>query len=87
MVLQDPVRDSKGQVLLPAGTELQDSHISQFQQRGIQTVSVAVQETEAEREVRVAAEKQRILELFGEKGETPEMEQLRRLVLERTDGG
>jgi len=87
MVLQDPVRDSKGQVLLPAGTELTEIHIAQFLQRGIAAVSVSVAETEEEHAARVEKEKSRILELFGEVGPTPEAEQLRRLILERTDAG
>jgi len=87
MVLQDPVRDARGQVLLPAGTEISESHISQFLQRGVAAVSVAVAETEEERGARVEKERNRIADLFGETGDTPEAEQLRRLILERTDVG
>jgi hypothetical protein len=87
MELQDPVRDTKGQVLLPAGVVLGDSHIAQLLQRGIAAVSVAVNETEEERELRIGKEKERVLELFGETGETAELEQLRRLILERVDVG
>ena len=86
MVLQEPVRDANGQVLLPAAMVLQASHISQLQQRGIQAVSVEVEETQEEREERVARERSRILELFGEQGASPEAEQLRVAVLELIDG-
>lgn len=86
MVTQDPVRDSKGMVLLPGGVTLSDSHIHQFMQRGISAVSVESNETEEERLERLAQEKTRIMELFGTTGSSsPELEQLRRLLLERTD--
>lgn len=85
MVTQDPVRDSKGMVLLPGGVALTDAHIQQFLQRGISAVSVESNETEEERAARQVVERERIVELFGEKGATAELEQLRRLLWERTD--
>ena len=85
MALLDPVRDSKGQILLPAGVELVEGHIAQLLQRGINAVSVAVLETEEERKERFGKEKEWILGLFGEVGESTELEQLRRLLLEHTD--
>ena len=87
MELQDPVRDAKGQVLLPAGVVLGENHIAQLLQRGIAAVSIAANETEEERELRTGKEKERVLELFGETGETAELEQLRKLILERVDAG
>lgn len=87
MELQDPVRDSKGQVLLPAGVVLSESHISQLLQRGIPAVSVTSSESEEERTARLEAERTRILDLFGPEDSTPELSQLRRLVLERVDAG
>ncbi|MBK8803865.1 MAG: hypothetical protein IPN71_17810 [Fibrobacteres bacterium] len=85
MTTQDPVRDSKGMVLLPGGVTLTDSHIQQFFQRGISVVSVESNESEEDRAARQGLEKERILELFGETGATPQLEQLRRLLMERTD--
>lgn len=85
MVTQDPVRDAKGMVLLPGGVPLTDSHIQQFLQRGVSAVSVESNETEEERSARQGLERERIMEMFGEKGATAELEQLRRLLMERTD--
>jgi len=87
MALQDAVRDAKGQVLLPAGVVLGESHIAQLLQRGVSAVSVSVNETEEEREARTGKERARVLELFGESGRTEELEQLRRLIVERVDAG
>lgn len=87
MVLQDPVRDPRGQVLLPAGMELKDVHIAQLLQRGIAAAAVCAQETEEEREERVARERERVARLFGEAELGADLEQLRRLVLERIDAG
>ena len=87
MILQDPVRDAKGQILLPAGVALGESHIAQLLQRGVAAVSVAVAETEEDRAERVGKETAWVLNLFGEVGATPELEQLRKLLLERADAG
>lgn len=87
MILQDPVRDAKGQVLLPAGVSLGDSHIAQLLQRGITAVSIAAEETEEERMTRVGKETAWILNLFGETDDSEELAQLRKLLLERTDAG
>ena len=85
MVTQDPVRDPKGMVLLPAGVSLTDSHIQQFIQRGISAISVESNESEEERASRMERERERLLALFGPSGATPELEQLRRLLVERLD--
>lgn len=85
MTLQDAVRDAKGQILLPAGVVLGDNSIAQLQQRGVPAVSVVAVESEEERLARIGREAARVLELFGESGATAELEQMRRLVLERTD--
>jgi D-aminopeptidase len=85
MTLQDAVRDAKGQILLPAGVVLGDNSIAQLLQRGVPAVSVVAVESEEERSARIGREAARVLELFGEFGATAELEQMRRLVLERTD--
>ncbi len=85
MVTQDPVLDAKGMVLLPAGVPLQESHIQQFLQRGVSAISVESNETEEERAERQVRERERIVDLFGETGASAELEQLRRLLWERTD--
>gem|GEM_PF-1250183 len=87
MAVRDSVRDAKGQVLLPVGVLLDEASIAQLLQRGIAAVSIAVEETEEARTARILARKAQILDLFGETGETPELEQLRRLVLETADAG
>jgi len=85
LVVQDPVRDAKGMILLPAGVSLTDSHIAQLLQRGVPAISVAAQENEEEMLARVTREREQIVSLFGEKGATVELEQLRRLMMEKTD--
>jgi hypothetical protein len=85
LVVQDPVRDAKGMILLPAGVLLTDSHIAQLLQRGVPAISVAAQENEEEMLARLARERERIASIFGETGATPELEQLRRLLMEKTD--
>lgn len=87
MILQDPVRDAKGQILLLAGISLEETHIAQLLQRGIAAVSVTTEETEEERVLRIGRETAWIQDLFGEVGASPELEQLRKLLLERTDAG
>ncbi|HXP89608.1 MAG TPA: hypothetical protein VN931_01650 [Fibrobacteria bacterium] len=87
MAVRDTIRDAKGQVLVPAGVLLGDGQIAQLLQRGIPAVSIAVEESEEARDARVVARRTEILELFGETGETPELEQLRRMVLETSDAG
>lgn len=87
LTIQDPVRDSKGMVLLPAGAVLTDSQIAQLLQRGVPAVSVTSQENEDEMLVRVERERESIRSMFGESGATPELEQLRRLLMERIDAG
>lgn len=87
LIVQDPVRDSKGMVLLPSGVVLSESHISQILQRGIPAVSVTSQEGEEEMLERVEREKESLLAMFGQTGATPELEQLRRLLMERIDAG
>jgi len=87
MVVRDTIRDAKGQILLPVGVVQDDASISQLLQRGIAGVSVAVEETEEAREARILARKAQILDLFGETGDTPELEQLRKFVLENADAG
>jgi len=87
MILQDSVRDSKGQILLPAGVVLGETSVAQLLQRGIAAVSVAAEETEEERMLRVAKETAWILNLFGESADSAELDQLRKLLLERTDAG
>ncbi len=87
LVVQDPVRDAKGMILLPSGVELTDSLIAQLLQRGIPAISVTAQENEEEMLERVARERERIASVFGETGATPELEQLRRLLLEKTYAG
>ena len=85
LIVQDAVRDSKGMVLLPAGVALTESHIAQLLQRGVPAIAVAIQENEEDMLVRVAKEKEHILAMFGEVGATPELEQLRRLLVEKID--
>jgi hypothetical protein len=87
MTTQDPVRDAKGQILLPAGVSLGVSHIAQLLQRGISAVSVAAEETEEERMTRVGKETAWILNLFSDTEDSAELDQLRKLLLERTDAG
>lgn len=87
LTVQDPVRDAKGMVLLPAGVVLNDSHIAQLLQRGIPAISIASQENEEEMLARVAKEREHLVAMFGQVGATPELEQLRRLLTERIDAG
>lgn len=87
LTVQDPVRDAKGMILLPAGVMLNESHIAQLLQRGIPAISIASQENEEEMLARVGKEKEAILAMFGEAGATPELDQLRRLLMERIDAG
>lgn len=87
LVVQDPVRDAKGMILLPAGVLLTDSHIAQLLQRGVPAISVAAQENEEEMLARVTREREQIASIFGETGATAELEQLRRLLMEKTDAG
>lgn len=87
LVVQDPVRDAKGMILLPAGISLTESHIAQLLQRGVPAISVAAQEDEEEMLARVAREREQIAAIFGETGATAELEQLRRLLMEKTDAG
>lgn len=84
LAVQDAVRDAKGMVLLPAGVVLTESHISQLLQRGVPAISVATQENEEEMLARVTRERERIASIFGETGATRELEQLRRLLMEKT---
>lgn len=85
LVVQDPVRDAKGMILLPSGVVLTESHIAQLLQRGVPAISVASQENEEEMLARITRERERIASVFGETGATAELEQLRRLLMEKTD--
>ncbi len=87
LVIQDPVRDAKGLVLLPAGATLTEGTISQLLQRGVPAVSVASQEKEEDMLARVDGERAQVFSNFGSAGATVELEQLRRLLMERLDAG
>lgn len=86
LVVLQPVRDSRGQALLPAGATLTESVISLLSQRGVQAVDVQASESPEEREARIAHETARIDATLPPGIQSPELQQLRRILLETAHG-
>lgn len=86
LVVLQPVRDSRGQALLPAGATLTESVIAQLAQRGVQAVDVQASESPEERDARIASETARIDTLLPADSPSPELQQLRRVLLEAANG-
>jgi hypothetical protein len=85
-VVSQPVRDPRGQILLPAGATLSEGSIAQLASRGVQSVDVDIQESPEERAVRIEAEKARIETVLPDPQEDFHLAQLRRVLLEVLDG-
>lgn len=81
-----PVRDARGQLLLPEGAVLSESSIAQLVQRGVQTVDIETSESPEEREDRISRETARIDSMIPEGTGSPELVQLRRVLLEVLHG-
>lgn len=86
LVVLHPVRDARGQLLLPEGAVLSESSIAQLVQRGVQTVDIEASESPEDREERIAKETARIDSLIPEGSGSPELDQLRRILLEVLHG-
>lgn len=82
LVVLQPVRDPRGQVLLPIGATITESMIALLQQRGVQAVDVEATETPEARAERIARELVRIDETLPADSGIKEFEQLRRILLE-----
>lgn len=79
------VRDSRGQLLLPEGATLTEASIAQLSQRGVTAVEIATTESPEAREQRIVAERTRINAVLPVESGSPELVQLRRILLEAVD--
>ena len=82
LIVLQPVRDPRGQVLLPVGATISESIIALLEQRGIQAVDVEATETPEARDERIARESARIDGILPANSGSDELEQLRRILLE-----
>ena len=82
LIVLQAVRDARGQVLLPVGATISESIISLLQQRGVQAVDVEATETPEQRDERIAREIERLDGVLPADSGSPELEQLRRILLE-----
>jgi len=85
LVVSQAVRDPRGQILIPPGATLSEASIAQLVSRGVQSIDIDVEESPEAREVRIAAERIRIDQVLPESVESPELAQLRRILLEVLD--
>lgn len=85
LIISAAVRDSRGQVLLPAGATLSEASIGQLAARGVQAVDIDIEEDPETRMARIASQRARIDQDLPESVASPQLKQLRRILLEVLD--